>query len=423
MTRAIAIALGLAACSGETGTVSVSLVTAPGSTVLAQVQTLQLRLTNPDRLVSAQRTATGFDLSLELDASDRAGAVVVTGLDAAGAVVAVGQSPVFPLGGITAAVVVYVAPPMSIAPSPASLGTARSEVAGSALSYGAVLAGGRDGGGAPTTDIGVYNAYDHTLIAGAPLPAARAGLAMTSNTSSIYLFGGTGPDGNPTGTLWLFDTTVAPAGAFTTVADQPAYARTGQRMLTIPAVGYPITGAPGLLFDGSTIHELSGALPPVGGGGITTSSAVFVGDDLIRLEAGALTPLAGMGRPGAAATTRSDGKVLVVGGGEPQTLDGLIIDPAAGTVVTIPGALTAGRSHPAIAATSRHLVVAGGTDASGAPIASAEILDVTSLAPITTVAMPAATGRYAIALPDDQVLLTGGAPATSDILLFTPPPP
>jgi len=246
---------------------------------------------------------------------------------------------------------------------------------------------------------------------------------MTTNATAIYMFGGTGPDGNPTGTLWLFDTTVSPGGAFTSLLDEPSHARTGQLMLPIPAVGYPITGDPALLYNGTALNELGGSLPAVGGGGKTTSAAAYVGETLTQLKSGVLSPITGAGRTGAAATTRSDGKVLVVGGGNPQSLDGMIIDPDAGTVTVVPDALPAGRTRPAIAATSRHLVVIGGTDAGGAPINSADILDVTTLAPIITVPLDNASGAYAVALPNDQVLITGGAPATSDIQLFTPDAP
>jgi hypothetical protein len=67
--------------------------------------------------------------------------------------------------------------------------------------------------------------------------------------------------------------------------------------------------------------------------------------------------------------------------------------------------------------------VAGGTDMSGAPIASAEVLDAQTLAPIATLPILARTGMFAIALPTDQVLLVGGTPAAAQIELFTPEPP
>ncbi|HEX4418088.1 MAG TPA: kelch repeat-containing protein [Kofleriaceae bacterium] len=417
-----AAATGSAGCGGTTGTVQVTLATAPDSTVLDGVQTLRLTLTDPRQVTVAQRTSTGFDLALEVDAGSQTGALIVEGLDASGALVACGQSPAFPIGAINARITVYVAAPLSIAAAPVGLTAPRSEIAGAALSFGAVLAGGRDANGAPTADIAIYNAFDHTFIAGLGLPAARTGPAMVAGTGDgVYLFGGTGPDGVPTGTLWLFDTTVAPSGAYTTLADDAQFARTGERAL---AVGL-ITGTPGLSFDGSaTVTAVTAvASLPAAAAVNATPAAVFVGDSLIRFRQGMFDTIPGDGRTGAGAVALPSGKIAVVGGGAPLAFDALLIDPDAATVTSVPDVLVTARANPAIAATSRYVVVAGGTDATGAPIGSAEVLDATTLAPITTIAIPAVAGAVAIALPDDQVLLAGGTPGSADLLLFTPDPP
>jgi hypothetical protein len=77
----------------------------------------------------------------------------------------------------------------------------------------------------------------------------------------------------------------------------------------------------------------------------------------------------------------------------------------------------------AIAATSRYVVIAGGKDATGATVASADILDANTLAFVATVPLVAArTGASAIALPNGQVLIAGGDPATETLELFTPDP-
>jgi hypothetical protein len=89
----------------------------------------------------------------------------------------------------------------------------------------------------------------------------------------------------------------------------------------------------------------------------------------------------------------------------------------------VPGALSTPRIRPAVATTPRHVVVAGGTDASGAPIATADVLDARTLARLATLPILARTGGFAIALPNDQVLLGGGAPAAAALELFTPEPP
>ena len=428
---ALTLALCASACAGTTGTIGVDLVTAPGSHLLDAVQRLRLTITEPHQVVEAMRTASGFDLALELDAGDATGALIVEGFDAAGARIACGQSPRFPVAAINAHVVVYIAPPGSIAIAPAALPGPRSEVSATAISYGAVLAGGRDPGGAPTTEIAVYNAFDHSLIAGVPLPGARAGLAMAAGAGGgVYLFGGTGPDGNPTGTLWRFDTTAAPNGSFATLADQPSHARTRQLLVPIAAERYLVTGTPALELRSGTLAERSGipALPAAGAGvspGDGNPTAVFAGESVLRFRGEAFDSLASPPRgDDVAATALPDGRIAVFGGADPASgHDALVIDGKTGVVTVIPGALATLRSHPALAATSRHVVIAGGTDAGGAPIATAEVLDVRSLARIATLPILPRSGGFAIALPNDQVLLGGGAPAAAALELFTPEPP
>lgn len=424
--RALA-ALALCGCGGTTGTLSVTLVTAPGSHVLDAVQRLRLTVTQPHQVVEATRGPSGFDLALEVDASTASGAVVVEGFDAGGALIACGQAPPFPLDALNASVAIYVAAPRSIAIAPRPLGAARSGVAGAALGYGAVLAGGLEGDpAAPSTSIAVYNAFDHSLSEGVAMPAPRTGLAIATGTGSdAYLFGGTGSDGHPTGTLWRFDTVAPPLGQFTPLTDQAGFARSGQLLVRIGSSQFLITGTPALELTAGALAarpDVPG-LPPAGAAvvGSTAATAIFAGPELLRLHDDRFD-VVGDGRDGAAATPLPDGRIAVLGG-TPATTDALVIDPATGTAATVTGALSTPRIHPAVATTSRHVVVAAGTDASGAPIATADVLDAHTLARLATLPILARSGGFAIALPNDQVLLGGGAPAAAALELFTPEPP
>jgi len=424
----LALALASGACTGTTGTVTLALTTAPGSTVLDGVVRLRLTVTNPRQVVEATRTAAGFELALDLDAKGASGALIVEGLDAGGTLVACGQAPPFPVAAINAHIVVYMAPPRSVALSPRSLPAPRSEVSGTALSYGVVLAGGRDAGGAPSTEIAIYNAYDHTLVDGITLPAARTGVALATGTGgAVYLFGGSGPDGNPTGTLWRFDTTVSPNGAYTTITDQAGFARANQLIVPTGPEHYLITGTPALGLDVGALAARTdiAALPAVAAAVVPADgvpAAIFAGAQLVRFRQGAFDTL-GSGRSNATAAALPDGRVVVIGGGAPLSPDALVIDAATGIVTVISNALATPRSTPSVAATSRHLVIAGGTDMSGAPVATAEVLDAQTLAPVAVLPILARTGAFAIALPNDQVLLAGGTPAAGEIELFTPDPP
>ena len=75
---ALAVA-ALCACSGTTGTVTVTLATAPDSHVLDGVQTLRLTIVptggGPHQVIEATRTNGGFNLALDLEASGTAGYV------------------------------------------------------------------------------------------------------------------------------------------------------------------------------------------------------------------------------------------------------------------------------------------------------------------------------------------------------------
>ena len=422
--------VALAACTGgTTGTVTLDLITAPGSHVLDAVQQLRMTLTSPRQVVESSRTATGFELALELDASGGNAALIVEGLDASGALVACGQSPVFPVTAINASIVVYMAPPRSINAAAVALDAPRSEVSGTSLSYGVVLAGGRDAAGAPSAAIAIYNAYNQTLISGIAMPGPRAGVALAAGTNGgVYLFGGVGADDKPTGTLWRFDTTVAPNGAYATLPEQAGFARTGQLMVAVGTDRFLITGSPALTLAAGALAARSdvASLPPVGAAVIATSgtaTAIFADAQLLRFRGDAFDTLSGSSAGDATAAALPGGRIVVVGGGDPPSRDARVIDTTTGVVTVVADALATARSRPSVAATSRHLVVAGGTDAAGAPIASLEVLDAMTLAPIATLPILARTGAFAAALPNDQVMLVGGTPASPQIELFTPEPP
>jgi hypothetical protein len=420
----------LSACSGATGTLAVELTTAPDSHVLDAVTRLRLTLTNPLKVVESERTSRGFDLALEVDAVQDAGTLVVEGLDANGAVVACGQSPAFSVGAITARIVVYIAAPMSIAFAPRALSFPLSEISTGSLGYGIVVAGGRTSAGAPATGLAVYNAYDHSLIEGLPLPSARAGVAVGSNSvGAVYLFGGTGPNGTATGTLWRFDSTAGPRGGYTTVTDDMQLARTGQLMVSVGSDRFLVTGAPPLLLERgeltmrTDIDRLSAAGAPLtlpSG----TAAAVFAGDPMQLYRAGVFEALPASAPSDATVAALPDGRGIVIGGLDPVPQhDALVVNGDTGEVAVVSNAIATARSRPSVAATSRHLIIAGGTDEAGAPIATAEVLDARTLAPITTLPILARSGMFAIGLPNDQIVIGGGLPASDQLELFTPGPP
>jgi len=379
--KRLVVAAFAVGCQATVGTVDVSLVTAPGSTLLDGVQTLRLVLTNPHQVTTATRTSGGFAIDLQLDASGDTGALIVDGLDATGAVIATGQSPPFPIGGLTANVAVYMAAPNSVGAAPVTLDPPRSQLATGALSYGAVFAGGTLADGTPSAATGIYNAFDHAIQAGVALPAAKTAIALGVGTSGhvVYLFGGSDASGAATASVERFDTSVAPAGALSEIGPFPGYERTGELALSIGSENLLVTGAPIAELAGSTStvtmrNELP-SLPPSGAAvtandGIAT--AIFAGaDGVYRFRNNTFDTLA------LTASKRANAQVVALPGGKigvacgNQTL--ARIDAASGAEDVIANVPSDLRTGCAIAATLTRLVIAGGVDASGAPIATLEL--------------------------------------------------
>jgi hypothetical protein len=430
--RGALIAIVLAACQGQVGTLSVSLATAPGSAVLDNAQSLKLVLTNPHEVITAQRDPSGgFSIELDLPASNSTGVLIADALDAGGNLVASGSTPILPLGAVDATVVIYMAAPNTIGGAPVALSPARSDLAAGPLSYGAIFAGGRDATGAAKDSIAVYNTYDHSLVAGLALPEARAGLALGVGANGVvYLFGGDDPSGNPSGQLWRFDTNVSPAGAYTDYGDKTGFARVDQLAVPLGDDQFLVTGTPVALLsglDGSMVARTEfAALPAAGTSVVATdgaTTAIFAGAmGVVRFRNGAVDMVDTADHTGATVAALPGGRVLVACG----TGAAVVIDAAAGVAQPLPGVPATARTGCAIAASTRHVVIAGGT-AAGAVADTAEVYDAGTLAAVATPMMVVPrTGAIAIALPNDQVLIAGGtdknAAPTETIELFTPEP-
>ncbi len=431
MMRLATAAVACAACGSGAGVIDVELAIAPGSTVLDDVQTLRLTLTAPHRVVTAERTSAGFDLAFELEATGASSAILVDGLDAQGTVIASGATPKFAFGGLDGHVVVYMAAPNSVAVAPTALEPARTDVGAGTLVYGAVLAGGALATGEPTDVLAIYNAYDHTLLAGRPLPAPRAGLAVGVGTLGIYLFGGRDEAGNATSSLWRYDPTQRPSGLYFDYGERPGFGRAGEHFVPTGNEHFLLTGTPGaelLGLDGSmALHDEVAALPSQGvtvTGNDGTVWSYFAGTaGVVRCRAGMCEDLALPGRDDARVVTLPGGKVGVVCG----TPDLMSIDATSGAAETIASVPSTARTGCAAAVTSRHLVIAGGTTAAGLD-STVEVFDAATLSPVTvgTLAVPR-TNALAIALPNDQVLIASGTDADGQpvgtLELFTPANP
>jgi hypothetical protein len=440
-----ALAAALAGCGGATGTFSLELVTAPGSTVLDGVTHARLTLSQPFHQVEARRGADGrFHLSLDVPADGPSGQVTFEGFDDAGTVVAWGRSGVLPIAAIDASVAIYVAAPETLAAAAVALDPPRTEIGVTRFGFGVVLVGGAAAGDVPVDDVDIYDVYSHELVSGEAAPAARAGAMVGAGvTGYAYAFGGRGA-GGPTGTFWRFDTTVTPAGAWFELADEPALARIAQGIAPVRADAFVVTGTPPVVLDGLSLSATALPSAPsfagtatsverddaiytvIAGDGTGASGLATLGPAGVQEHAG----VAGAARTGHGAATTRDATVVVAGGslaGTP-TVDGLLADPAAATFTALPSLLATARTDAAIGGNGDVMILAGGRDASGTILADAEVIDLATLTRRTTIPMVVPrTGAVAASLATGQILILGGTDASGSpvgtIEIYTPAAP
>lgn len=440
--RAIAAAVCACAwaCTGAEGTIAVSVVTAPGSDLIDQIESARLTLTNPLTVVEAERDSDGtLSLSLDLVAVGTTGFVSIEGFDAAGDLIAFGRSGALPITAVDAEISIYVAAPESISEARVELDPPRSEVGFTRLSFGVMLVGGRDNDGDPIGQLAIYNVYEHDLQFGDPLPEPLASPAVASGEFSfVYIFGGTDSGGDPSSRALRFDTDVAPGGFYSDLVSDAGFARSGATQVSLGSELFVVTGTPALEVDGlaGRAREFSGA-PPLDGRGIPLAgSAAFVAGDgagttgAVTLRNRAFSELDAppqILRTGHSLTFMSDGDVLVVGGeiaGVPEA-SAVRFDPLENVVVLVENFLETPRSNAAITSTGGRIIVAGGTDATGAVVGTVEMFDSEDLSAGPTVPMVVPrTGAIAVPLGNGQALIAGGVDESGQAVgvleLFTP---
>lgn len=454
---ALACALASGAC-GITGTIDLELVAAPGSTLPDAIVRARLTLSDPPRTVEVTRDpGEPVSLSIDVTADGRRADLVFEGFDAAGARIAYGRTPPLQLGAFDGTLAIYVAAPNSLAAAPVAMEPARRAIGTAAFPFGVLVAGGISADGAVSDAVSIYSVVTHRWVpeGGAiRMPAPRAGIAVgASGSGYAYFFGGTDAAGNPTGTTWQFDTTVAPAGVWRAVGDDLALARSGAVMALVAPEAFVVTGRPPVVIDGlslqvvpaTTIEALTGTATSnlvVDERGDEALFATFVGEGngesgVVRIGAEQTLELpapASAERTNHGAAPTRDGRTVAIGGGIGLIADGplvrsaLVIDPQAETVEERPDVLAVGRADAAVAASGGRLLVAGGMNPQdGTIVSTAEIFDDVTLAPLGVVPMVVPRTR-AVARPlaNGQIAIFGGVDETgapvSVIELYTPDP-
>lgn len=446
--RAIACAalLALVACEGNVGTVRLSIVTAPDSEVMDAVVRARLTLSDPPAVIETERNAEGqLLLDLEVTAEGQTGTVSFEGFDAGGDLVAYGTSGQLPVASVDADVALYVAAPRSLAEAPVALDPPRSELGATPMSFGVLVAGGRDATGAVVDDVAIYNVYSHELQLGDDLPSPRAApTVMLGSFGVVYIFGGTDSAGEPTGTLWRFDTDVPPVGAYQTLTAEAGLARAGADSALLGQEAHVVVGDPLVVVDGvagrarafSNAPALTAPAASVSVAGVvvTLFAGIGAGDTgATTLTQGSFESIeapAAVLRTGHAVVLTADADILLVGGADDTgtpLASAVRWDAVGGGFTVIDDLLATPRTGAAIAASDDYLVVAGGIDAGGELVPTAEAFDARTLEPVATAPMVVPRrDATAVALGNGQVVIAGGTGAdgapVGTIELFTGAP-
>ena len=471
MKRIVIAALalvGITACGGKTGTLTLNLVTSPGDDPFADAAQVRFTVGAMGEHVTTVPVSMGhFSYKVSFKPDSTTGPVVIEALNASGTVVAHGRTPYLLLSPVDQGPIsAWIGRPGRVAPAAAMLPKAVTESASAYVTgLGILYAGGRDGTGAALADTAVYDVFTHGVIATSPMQKARAGgvAAPVSNVHAVVFGGATsagfGVASAVDGTLELFDPTVGigvwaalpvdtfPARAYATktILAQGAVLITGG----IDANGAAQTSAGLVNFDGAIkLATLSGPMAaarvrhaaaaakfpdgdgallfgglPAGATGLPVAERV-VGQAFTAYDVGAQP-----NRIDATATTMPNGDILILGGSTSAgaQASGLVITPTtpSATVTPLPTALSVARAGHSASLTGNDLVVCGGADAMGAAQASCDVLDATTYARKSTVPLASARrGHTSETMETGVVVIAGGlgadgAPLAS-IELYTP---
>jgi predicted small lipoprotein YifL len=460
---ALALASTLAACGGRAGTLSVDVIVSPSDDPFAQAT--QVRVSVGD-MNSKTFPVTGghFDVKLGQKPDSNAMAVVeVDALDAAGTLLGYGKSGPITLVPADQSVSVWVGRPGKIVPAASKLPSPRAEMTAVELTgLGVLYAGGRDTTGAALRDTAVYDLAAQAVFTTPSLdPPARAGgtaIAMSTIVGAVYggaSSAGAGTTGAPTSSTFLFD----PVGnVWAKVTDQPTDPRSfapsallatgatliaggfdggGNALATAALVAGEPSPAVAPLQLAMVAARAGHAMAPMGfpeGGGAILFGGLPSGSSAPNAERFVGNSFQGydvpgqVSRAGATATTLQSGNVAILGGRDASGVlaTGFLLAPTTTpTVVTSGVALSIAREGHTATAVGADVLVCGGSDASGAPIASCDLVDGTTLSVKQT--LPLAVGRFAHSagsLASGNIVIAGGYVAgglpTDSIEIFTP---
>jgi hypothetical protein len=463
-----AAALG---CGGKKGTIQLDIVVSPLDDPFTFAA--EARFTVGPQMKSVPVTNGHFDFSLDQQPPKDPAPVIVEALDSAGNVIGHGQTPPLSLAPVDQGpFAVWVGRPGTVAAARAVLPAGRTEMAAfGATGLGAMFAGGRDASGAPLANTAVYDVFTHQLIKSEdgslkPMSTPRAGAAAVPSSPRGIVFGGAQSTGLGTaggalssgelfdpsgGGLWAAVPSDSPPQA--TYAPNTIVLGSGSGLVSggLSAAGTRITSALLISTSGTVTltplmmpmvaararHAVGAARFPDGDGALLIGGLADgdPGPVVERLIGQAFTTFTATGVENRwdASATGVPGGVLLVGGTIPDmtgartATTSVVFLPTetTGTPMRFDTLLPTPRAAHTATKVGDDLLLCGGIDATGAPVASCEVIGTNPIVWKRTLPTGTArTGHVAVALETGPVLIAGGVDASgapvASIEIFTP---
>lgn len=442
---ALGAALGfLAGCSAQKGTLSLNIIVSPNDDPFRDAASVRVTVGDSRHVKTFPVNQGHFTINYGLKPIGSA-PVLVEAFDAAGNLVARGQTPPLPVvAQDNGPVGVWVGRPGRAALSPAVLPTPRAEMAATYVAgLGVVYAGGREANGAASDATALYYIFSQAILETGGLNSARAGAVLFPNGNfQAAVLGGSAANGPrdpslPVSTPEVFDPSLGRVGRWTALPGNDALTRSQASLIAIgnsyflsgglDARGMPLQTA-AQVFVGSTQvvplaammqaaragHAVATATFPDGGGAILFGGNAggpvterLVGPSFAAYELPGVAT-----RSGASATTLASGDVLIVGGHDTTgPLDsGFVVHPVVPPgVMFYPRLLSTARDDHTATLVSGDLLVCGGIDRNGRTLASCDLLNTSTIALKSTVALSVPRhGHAATVLETGPVVLAGG---------------